>query len=182
MCDEDPRVADQLREKIKSKMDVAKFFTGFITLLIAFLLDTKTLTTLVAKIGILCLISSLGFCVAAMFTYDHLLWPNGWSPESRGVKISEARFHKYLQTNMVGLWKSLFLPAVGLFGFGFFLLLIEEFGLANCNAYRENTSNLRTVFLWVALCVAFVLPGLFCLVRWPRTNKGNKASATDSGD
>ena len=171
MCEEDTRVTDKLTEKIRSKMDVTKFFTGFITLLIGFVLDAKHLTTPFADFGTLCLISSLGFFVAAMFTYDHLLWPKEHFDKSRD-KISEANFQEYLATNMVSSWKSLFVPAVILFGCGLFCLLIQELGLASWSAYRENTRSLIwKVFLCVALVVAAVLPALCCWVRWPRMNK-----------
>ncbi len=41
----DATVIDKLHDKIKSKMDVAKFFTGFITLLIGFLLNEESKIT-----------------------------------------------------------------------------------------------------------------------------------------
>jgi hypothetical protein len=66
---------DELREKIKSKMEVGKFFAGFITFLIGFLLKDLSTRHLFAKIGIVCLAASIGFCIAAVFAFDSLLMP-----------------------------------------------------------------------------------------------------------
>jgi hypothetical protein len=60
-------VTNELRKKVESKMDVGKFFAGFITLLIGILLQENKFDTLWPKVGIIFLIASLGFCVAAVF-------------------------------------------------------------------------------------------------------------------
>jgi hypothetical protein len=168
MSDEEARVTDRLNEKIKSKMDVTKFFTGFITLLIGFLLNGGRLSPTFSKIGIVLLISSLSFCVAAMLTYDHLLWPKEHFADSSAGKISEANFRKYLETKMVDLWWCLFVPAIVLFGIGFLFLLMPELGLTNRCESQENASKIWMVFLGVAVG----LPILLCCLRWPRMDKG----------
>ena len=166
MSNEATTVTDKLRDKIKSKMDVAKFFTGFITLLIGFLLKGEELTSPSLKIGIVFLIASLGFCVAAMFTYDHLLWPKEHFESSKD-EIPETNFRNYLETNMVKLWKWLFVPAVGGFGVGFLFLLMQQLGLSNLRDFDKG--------IWVAaLVIAFVLPILVCCLMWPRIDKSKK--------
>lgn len=167
MSDEAIKVTDKLRDKIKSKMDVAKFFTGFITLLIGFLLRDEIIITPASKIGFVLLIASLGFCLAAMFTYDHLLWPKEHFESSKG-EIPEVNFQKHLETKMVNLWWWLFVPAVGCFGIAFFFLLMQKLGLINLSDYEKG--------VWIAaLVVAFVLPILVCLIIWPRMDKKNKS-------
>ena len=163
MSDEATKVTDQLRDKIKSKMDVAKFFAGFITLLIGFLLKDETLTP-ASKIGFVLLIASLGFCIAALFTYDHLLWPKEHCERKLRIKISDTNFQKHLGKKMVMLWWSLFVPAVGSFGFAFYFLLMQKLDLIKLTDYDNG--------VWKgALKIAFALPILGCLVMWPRMNK-----------
>ena len=177
MSDEEAKVTDNLREKIRSKMDVAKFFTGFITLLIGFLLNGGKLATSFSKSGIVLLIASLSFCVAAMFIYDHLLWPKKYWTDSSGVEISENRFHKRLRKAMLISWLCLFVPAVVCFVIGLLLVLVQEFGMVGRSDYPEDIKNL----VWViSLGAAVGIPILVCCVIWPRTNRGNEASATDS--
>jgi hypothetical protein len=164
MYDEEARVTDTLRDKITSKMEVAKFFSGFITVLMGFLLKPEGgLDTPLSKIGIVALSSSLAFCVAAMFTYDHLLWPKESVANFNKDEISQAHFRKYLEANMVSLWWWLFVPAVALFGIGFNLFLMQALGPAKQGDSQGNVNIWR-----VSLLLAVVLPALLCYRKWPR--------------
>lgn len=119
----------ELREKVKSKMDVAKFFAGFITLLVGILLKDGNLASLASKVGIIFFVASLGFCVAAVFCYDRLLMPREyWTKIPEGER-SEDQFQDRLQEEMVRSWLWLFVPAVWCFGIGFLLVLANALGL-----------------------------------------------------
>jgi hypothetical protein len=158
-------VMAELREKLKSKIDVAKFFTGFITLLIGFLLNGGKLTSAFSKLGIVFLISSLGFCVAAVFTYDHLLTPREyWTALSEEEK-EEVSFNKRLLEDMVRSWWRLFVPAVICFGIGFLLVIVHELGLLQMRANLDVAADLLLVGLLVA---AVGLPIWFLIAKWPR--------------
>jgi hypothetical protein len=121
-------VMEELREKIKSKMEVGKFFAGFLTFLTGFLLKDGAPPHLLSKIGIVFLVGSIGFCVAAVFAYDTLLMPRKyWGfPEH---ETAEDRFADQLKANMVQSWMWLFVPAVACFGFGFVCVLIQALDL-----------------------------------------------------
>ena len=121
-------VTDQLKEKIKSKMEVAKFFAGFITLLIGILLEKKGLSSLWSKFGIAFLTSSLAFCTAAIFAYDRLLMPKKYSSALNEQNPPDAVFEDRLKYDMVRSWLWLFVPAVVCFGIGFLLVIVQELG------------------------------------------------------
>jgi hypothetical protein len=164
MSEASDAVMAKLREKLKSKIDVAKFFAGFITLLIGFLLNGGKLTSPFSKIGIVFLISSLGFCVAAVFTYDHLLTPREyWTALSEEEK-EEVSFNKRLLEDMVRSWRWLFVPAVICFGIGFLLVIVQELGLLHVRANLDVAGDLVLVALLVA---AVVLPIWFLIAKWP---------------
>lgn len=75
---------EQLRDKLKGKMEVAKIFAGFISVVFGFLLKeglgiSQQSEHEVAAIGayaaILLFITSLTFSIATVFAYDRLLMP-----------------------------------------------------------------------------------------------------------
>jgi len=148
-------VNDELREKIKSKMEVGKFFAGFITFLAGFLLKDMSTRHLCAKIGIVCLVASIGFCIAAVFAFDSLLMPRKyWGfGDDEG---SEERFADKVQPQMVHLWQVLFVPAVLCFGLGFALTLIETLGLPGGTI--DLGAPVEGILLMVLLAVAIALP------------------------
>jgi len=146
---------EELREKIKSKMEVGKFFAGFITFLIGFLLKDMLTRHLFAKIGIVCLAASIGFCIAAVFAFDSLLMPRKyWGFGSD--EGAEERFADKVQPHMVHLWQVLFVPAVFCFGLGFVFTLVETLGLPggaiDLGALTEG------IVLMALLAVAIFLP------------------------
>lgn len=115
----------ELREKVRSKMEVGKFFAGFITLLIGILLRADALDSLAEKAGVLFLVAALGFCIAAVFCYDRLLMPREYWTGLEKKDKTEERFQDHLREQMVRSWSWLFVPAVWCFGIGFVLMLVE---------------------------------------------------------
>jgi hypothetical protein len=104
--------AEQLREKIKSKMDVAKFFAGFITVFLGVAFrdlsnlaaDSSRLVSFFAQAGMLFILGALAFSVSTMFAYDRLMMPPAlW-------KVPPSNDDIYHQ--MVDAWQRLFVPAV----------------------------------------------------------------------
>jgi uncharacterized membrane protein len=97
---------EQLRDKLKAKMEVAKFFAGFISVVFGFLLREGFGATeqLAAYIAILLFTASLTFSIATVFAYDLLLMPIVfWQPQP----TPDALRHE-----MVLAWQRLFVPAV----------------------------------------------------------------------
>jgi hypothetical protein len=159
-------LTSKYQEKIKSKIDVAKFFTGFITLLVGLLLKEGEITTLWSKFGILFFVFSLVFSTAAIFSYDHMLWPKQhWL---KYKYLSEEVFHKDLSKKMVRSWWSLFFPAFVCFGIGFFFTLIEKLYLSIVPSKSDYVCNF---WLWIILCLAFLLPIVLCWAMWPAFGK-----------
>ncbi len=113
--EDDEKVTVQLRDKIKSKMDVAKFFSSFIPLflglafkdMITSLNSTDPEVYWTAWIGILSILLALAFSIATMFALDRLLMPpEFWkSPPA-------ASLNRTLKNEMVSAWIRLFYPAV----------------------------------------------------------------------
>ena len=112
----DQITTNQLREKIKSKMDVAKFFAGFITVFLG--IAFKDLTSLAAdqnemirfatQGGMLMILAALALSVATVFAYDRLLMP----PQFWANPLYSDDLLRHL---MVMAWARLFVPAVGTF-------------------------------------------------------------------
>ena len=159
-----PGTTTELREKLKSKMDVAKFFAGFIIIFIAFLLNGGKLTSLFSKIGIAFLISSLVFCIGAVSTYDHLLTPRKYWTVLDDKENDENTFQTKLSENMVASWWWLFVPAMVCFGIGVLLVLIQEFGI-------QSLSGEGGLFLTVLLFAAVLIPIVVTFAKWHRIRK-----------
>ena len=106
MCtwEQSERVTSQLRDKIRSKMDVAKFFASFITLLIALLLGANGgLSSLASKHGVVFLVAAAGFCIVGVFSYDRLLMRQKyWGNSLR--RGTESEFQDALQEMMISSW------------------------------------------------------------------------------
>jgi hypothetical protein len=166
--DEAREVTKELREKIQSKMDVGKFFAGFITLLIGILLNDCGQLAPEAQIGMILLVSSLGFCVAAVFSYDRLLMPRKYWSALTSDERTEESFQDRLQKEMVRSWKWLFVPAVSCFGIGFLLTLAGPLGLKSSLAVKPS---ILTVFVFVLLAAGVVAPILIGTLKQPRIYK-----------
>ncbi len=113
--EDDEKVTIELRDKIKSKMDVAKFYSSFIPLFLG-LAFKEMITSLnsaepkvywAAWVGILSILLALAFSIATMFALDRLLMPpEFWkSPPT-------ASLNRTLKNEMVNAWVRLFYPAV----------------------------------------------------------------------
>jgi hypothetical protein len=123
-----------LRDKIKSKMEVAKFFSGFLSILFALSIkDLKSMTeqgeiTVIFPfvwLGVVLIFGSLAFSVATLFAYDRLLMPTLlW--EDAPVPVETAR--DILKERMAMAWRYLFLPGVVFFFAGGTMLLGASFG------------------------------------------------------
>jgi hypothetical protein len=134
---------EQLREKLKSKLEVAKFFTGFISVVFGFLLKDNLLSSAselirpYAYAAIFFFITSLVFSIGAVFAYDRLLMPEVfWQPQ---LQIGELFRH------MIAAWQFLFMPAVAALSLGL---------LASCVV---ATSTLwPTLALWVVPVIVVI--------------------------
>ena len=91
---DDEKTYELLRDKIKSKMDVAKFFSGFISILLGITLkDVLTNSDPVSSFsmywrigGLTLIVFSVGLAVAALLAYDRLLMPPKFWSGGRPVK------------------------------------------------------------------------------------------------
>ena len=156
-------VTKELREKVRSKMDVGKFFAGFITLLIGILLKDGNLNLPLSKLGIVFLVSSLGFCVAAVFCYDRLLMPREYWTALPKEEKSEEKFQDHLKEDMVRSWRWLFVPAVICFGTGFLLVLANALGFQ-----RSSTFDPEPVILIILLIIGVLVPTYLGIKKGPK--------------
>jgi broad specificity phosphatase PhoE len=129
----------ELRDKIRSKMDTAKFLGTFITALVSFVL-AKWLDALKAAaannqpipippgqhwlwlLTVVLLLLAAVLCFAALFFYDGLLMPDRyWTSSARRRNSRQARWVVQrppssaawiLQQNMMRLWNRLVVPAI----------------------------------------------------------------------
>jgi len=171
-------VVKQLQDKIKSKMDVAKFFAGFISLVFGIVLkdfigtqfpassDSESKIALVgftfsenqiALWGFTLLLISLAGSVATLFAYDRLLMPPKlWSikPYNYG-KYDYTKDLENLKEDMIFAWKWYFRPTVAaLFG-GLICLLVVV----------TEVSDLWIVGFILACLVPFIFYLLFTRSR-----------------
>jgi hypothetical protein len=125
--EDDEKVTAELRDKIKSKMDVAKFFSGFIPVFLGLSFkeiigatnSTVKVVYVAGWIGIFLILSSLAFSVATMFSLDRLLMP----PEFWRIRPSKPA-NMDLKNEMIKAWLRLFYPSVLCFLGGVIAFLI----------------------------------------------------------
>jgi formate hydrogenlyase subunit 3/multisubunit Na+/H+ antiporter MnhD subunit len=154
---QDPKqVTRELREKIKSKMAVAKFFAGFITFLTGFLLKERCFDDLPSRIGVLFLVSAIGFCIAAVFAYDRLLMPRKYWLSLHEDAETEGRFQNEIHRNMTQSWKVLFVPAVVCFAIGFVFVIVPEVLLTRSG--DKSVWDWQSTVLTLLLLVAVIAP------------------------
>jgi hypothetical protein len=107
---------NELREKIKSKMEVAKFFAGFITVFLGIAFkdlsilagDQNEVISLAAQGSMLMILAALAFSITTVFAYDRLLMPQKFW-------VNPVYSDDLLRHLMVSAWKRFFVPAVGTF-------------------------------------------------------------------
>lgn len=135
-----PETMNLLREKIKSKTELAKVFGSFIIGVMVFLagvaFDTGKLTPLTGwqKIVLcgaaVCFALSGGLYFATIYAYDRLMMPSRFWGEKRGerpdwlVRRPPSSDTVVVQQNMVRIWNRLFVPA-SFFGFAGSLLVVS---------------------------------------------------------
>ena len=115
-----------LRAKIQSKFDVAKFFLGALVVGTGLSLNDKAWTSShpidmsLAGLGVLAALTSLGFTAATLFSYDRLLMPRDFwlgseeslEPPEWSVLRPPSQIHVVLYYEMVHIWTHLFIPAI----------------------------------------------------------------------
>ena len=161
-------ITEETRAKIVSKMDVTKFFAGFISLLIGILLGQGRMNSGWSRVGIIFFLLSLGFCVAAISAYDHLLWPKEYLirvywPELSKKQNWEELFQERLESQLICSWTFLFVPALMSFGIGFAFLLMEQLGaqLMPGTLGREGSFGLI-----ILLMMIFGAPTAVWFAKW----------------
>jgi phosphohistidine phosphatase SixA len=137
----------ELKEKIRSKMDVAKLLSSFLGGGLSFLLATMANRAAVEGLyghiwafaaGSLALFAALGCFLWTMCSYDTLLMPHRmWTETPRGSNARPAWLvgrppspvQWILYQNMMRVWQWQFLPATALMLAGFWMLISAVFGV-----------------------------------------------------
>jgi hypothetical protein len=169
---------DELRQKIASKYDVAKFFLGALVINGGLLVNAKlweldaVSDKVIVALGYLCLLAALALAVATLFAYDSLLMPRqfwaggGGSAKSWSVSRPPSEATLVLYYEMVHVWTSMFLPAAVLAVSAVLLFLVA---LAHQNLGEIFVSEPRGyVVLIGAALFAVLLPWLHYLRQRPR--------------
>jgi hypothetical protein len=157
----------ELKDKIKSKMDVSKIFAGFITLFIGITFKDGDISSDLPKFGVLFIVASLILCVLSIFAYDHMLWPKGyWYDYQKKDPLVEKAYQERLMNEMLRSWRSLFFPGVICFSIGIFLILFERIGLIALFTH-EGLGKWQNWILAAFFLVIIMLPILFWNRFWP---------------
>lgn len=165
------------RERIVSKMDVTKFFAGFISLLIGILFGEGRMNSGWSRVGIIFFLLSLGFCVAAISAYDHLLSPREYLVKTYWPDLSKEsnweKFQTRLYSQLICSWRFLFVPALISFGVGFAFLLMQELGPQLMPESPGGGGNFR---LFILFAIMFGAPTavLFAKLRFDRWRLDNR--------
>jgi hypothetical protein len=144
-------ITQELRDKIKSKMDVAKFFAAFIAISISlssgklpdWISDTRPICYLPPVLGIFLIVASLAFSIATMYAYDRLLMP----PEFWEVNPKET-LNEILFKEMKSAWINLFRYAVYTF-FGGLLCFFT--------CVLMNTNYFSIIGLWIVPIIVIII-------------------------
>lgn len=171
-------VKAELRQKIASKYDVAKFFLGALVINGGLLVNAKLWELsaisdkVIVALGYLCLLTALVLSVATLFAYDSLLMPRqfwgagGGSAKSWSVLRPPSEDTLVLYYEMVHVWTRLFLPAA-IFAVSAVLLFLVA--LAHQSLRESFVTELRGyVVLAGAALFAVGLPCLYYRRRRPR--------------
>ncbi|HEV8491796.1 MAG TPA: hypothetical protein VGR76_05970 [Candidatus Angelobacter sp.] len=126
--------AEELKDKIQTKMTVCTFLAGFtITALIEILKDPEAIVKTSRVVAAISFTAALGLFVAAVYVYDLLSMPPefwgadvGEKPSGRRQFGHDARLNDNLYACMVRAWRVLFTPAVFMSMIGFFALLLSN--------------------------------------------------------
>lgn len=154
----------QLRDKIRSKMDVAKILGGGVTVLLALFLDEGRLERLgdpvEVNLAAIAFITALLLFLATMDAYDSLLMPRPyWSNEPRALqRLAVTRRYsgdKAIYDAMVRVWDRLFLPAAVALTIG--VILLADAALDPNVAWRLISGGAILIVLVYILAVRPVL-------------------------
>lgn len=111
-----------LRDKVRSKIEVAKVLGGAITLTLGWLLTSTSVETrdIKAQVAVLFLLVSLALFIAMVDAYDTLLMPPAfWEPWTQEFSVPWA-----IHDEMIRAWKRLFVPAATMLGLGLVCLVL----------------------------------------------------------
>lgn len=147
----DEEVTKELREKIKSKMDVAKFFAAFIAISITlsssklsdWINDTRQICYLPPVLGVFLIVASLAFSVATMYAYDRLLMPPEFWEEAPKENLNITLYEEMKST-----WINLFRYAVYTF-FGGLLCFFT--------CVLINTNYFSIIGLWIVPIIVLII-------------------------
>jgi hypothetical protein len=194
---QDALMAD-LKDKIKSKYDVAKFFLGAFVVNTGLILNAgvwgnigpsntstwidKALVTL----AIIAAVVSLVFTAATLFSYDALLMPSTfWSERSDPTRLPRglrkpprwsinrppSQAHVVLFYEMVHIWKAFFTPAIvtAFIAVGLLIVALARRGVGAIFTDVLEPLGWWTILLTFSLVtLAFFLPLVFYRRRKPR--------------
>jgi len=112
----------QLRDKVRSKIEVAKVLGGAITVTLGWVLTSTSVETrdVKAQLAVFSLLVSLALFIALIDAYDTLLMPPAfWERWTRPYCVPWA-----MHDEMIRAWKRLFLPAALTLGIGLVCLVL----------------------------------------------------------
>lgn len=153
--------ADNLRDKIQTKMTVCTFLAGFtIAALIEIIKDPDKIIRTSRVVAAISFTFALGLFVAAVYIYDELSMPRMfWHAGIAGGEASprkhfghDLRLNGALYAHMVRAWSKFFTPAVGFSLTGFLALLL--FNLRYPHLVMDERI---AIWLLIAGCVLGVL-------------------------
>jgi hypothetical protein len=168
----DPAAIADLRDKIKSKMDVAKLLGGFLTVVLGFLLATladekkvEFLNEQIWTVGLAFLLffASIVLYLATMYKYDSLLMPKRFWGETRAgwlekpswiVERPPSSAHWVLYQNMIHIWTHVFTPATGCLLVGLGLVTYAVLG-PKCGVLLPHVILLAMILMALVAGVCF---------------------------
>lgn len=183
----------ELKTKIASKYDVAKFFLGALVVGNSLTLGKaiwdlpEPIDKFLAGCGAFAALVSLGLTAATLFSYDRLLMPRDfWSEEGKDsaedpgrgtgdkgrpprwtVSRPPSQAHMLLFYEMVHIWKYFFYPAIGsaFAGLGLVLVAMADNSATQVSGVLHMQANWRLVILLALALFAFVI-GLVAYYLW----------------
>jgi hypothetical protein len=162
--DPDVPAVTALQDKIKSKMEAAKFIAGFIALFLAFALDwgssSHDLQIVAHAVGVGLSVASLAGLIVALLAFDRLLMPSllwggrrpgNLEPEPGRIGRPPSPVHWVLGIQMIRIWNALVTPSLAVF-------LVSAATLSAVACWRYGWPCLGVVALLAGLATALILP------------------------
>lgn len=182
---------NDLKDKVKSKYDVAKFFLGAFVVNTGLILsaliwgqssplsDAHPVDLALAGFAIAMILVSLAFTAATLFSYDGLMMPpEFWSESSEGdggprwtverpprwsVGRPPSQATVVLLYEMMHVWQTFFIPAIAS-AFAAVGVLIVALAHAGLMARAANASHWLYNYWWTSLAALFVVVTLAFLL------------------